>query len=323
MTMLNEWAPVAFEEAYAAAHSGAIMTDRSNLGVLLIKGETRLDLLHRMSTQNLVDLPSGSGAATILTSDIGRIIDRLLIYATSDSLYVLTGENNGDNVARYLMRFVFFNDDFQLQDIGAENRVLAIYGPQADKMLQAAGFPEVDLPLHHWRQVEWDGQAVYLHRTDPILGHGYFVLCHQDAAAMVAAKLRAAGIVAADEATFEYLRVEAGLPRYGHEMTTDFIPLEVDLWDDVSFNKGCYIGQEIIARMESRGRLAKKLFKLLPAGPIPTGATIRANGKNAGTVTSVAAGPDGVVALGLLKNAYWDGTSELTADEVELTLCVD
>ena len=140
---------------------------------------------------------------------------------------------------------------------------------------------------------------------------------------MVAARLREAGIVAADEVAFEYLRVEAGLPRFGHEMTTDFIPLEVDLWDDVSFNKGCYIGQEIIARMESRGRMAKKLFKLLPAGPISIGATIRADGKNAGTITSVADGPSGTVALGLVKNAFWDGTNDLTVDDVELTLCVD
>ncbi len=106
-------------------------------------------------------------------------------------------------------------------------------------------------------------------------------------------------------------------------MTPDFIPLEVDLWDDISFSKGCYIGQEIIARMESRGRMAKKLFKLLPAGSITPGAKIRAAGKNAGVVTSVATGAEGVVALGLVRNAHWDGTSELEVDGVEVTLCVD
>jgi aminomethyltransferase len=86
-------------------------------------------------------------------------------------------------------------------------------------------------------------------------------------------------------------------------LTGDYIPLEAGLWDDVSFNKGCYIGQEIIARMESRGKLAKKLMKLRPSAPVAAGATLRANGKTAGTITSAAVGPDGPVALGYVKTA--------------------
>ena len=323
MTMLNDMVPAAAATAYQAAHEGAIMVDRSDLGVLLMRGETRLDLLHRMSTQKLDVLPSGHGAATVLTTDIGRIVDRLHILATNSALYVLTGENNGDNIARYLMRYVFFNDDFKLDDISADNAVLAVYGPQATTRLGEAGFPEVDMPLHHWRRTEWDGEAVYLYRTDPIQGGGYFVICQSEAAGMVAERLAGAGIILAEQSSFEYLRIEAGLPRFGHEIAQEYIPLEVDLWDDVSFNKGCYIGQEIIARMESRGRLAKKLFRLQLAAPVEVGATITVGGKNAGVVTSAAAGPAGPLALGLIKAAYWESDEPLIAAGVELTLCVD
>ena len=321
MTTLNNMAPAGAAAAYQAAHESAIMVDRSDLGVLLLRGETRLDLLHRMSTQKLEALPSGHGAATVLTTDIGRIVDRLLILATNSALYVLTGENNGDNIARYLMRYVFFNDDFKLDDISAGNAVLGVYGPQAAARLSAAGFPEVDMPLHHWRRTEWEGEAVYLQRTDSIQGAGYFVICQTEAVGMVAGRLAEAGIILTDQASFEYLRIEAGLPRFGHEIAQEYIPLEVDLWADVSFNKGCYIGQEIIARMESRGRLAKKLFRLEAAAPVEVGSVITVGGKNAGMVTSAADGPAGPLALGLVKAAYWESTDPLLADGVELTPC--
>jgi aminomethyltransferase len=296
---------------YQAAQETAVLVDRSHLGVLLISGENRLDLIHRMSTQAVNGLQPGEGIATILTTDIGRIIDRLLLYATSSTVYALTSENNSDTIARYLMRFVFFKDDFQLKDVSEATAVFAIYGPQAREKLTAAGFGEVDLPLHHWRQAEIAGCTAYVQRTDPIGGGGYFVMGQEAERAVLGAHLLAAGFVAADEAAFDFLRIEAGLPRYGRELTNDYIPLEADLWDDVSFKKGCYTGQEIIARMESRGKLAKKLVKLQPAASVQAGEPLTANGKNAGVITSVAVGPAGPIALGYVKTAVLDAGAPL------------
>ena len=300
---------------YQAAQETAVLVDRSNLGVLLISGETRLDLIHRMSTQAVNGLQRGEGTATVLTTDIGRIIDRLLLYTTSSMVYALTGENNSDNIARYLMRFVFFNDDFQLKDVSEDTAVFAVYGPQAGEKLTAAGFGEVDLPLHHWRQAEIAGCTAYVHRTDPIDGGGYFVIGQEADRAVLWAHLLATGLVKADEAAFDYLRIAAGLPRYGRELSNDYIPLEADLWDDVSFTKGCYTGQEIIARMESRGKLAKKLVKLRSAAPVLAGDPLTANGKNAGVITSVAVGPEGPIALGYVKSAVLEAGTPLFVGE--------
>ena len=300
-----------------AAQKTAVYTDRSDLGTLKITGATRLDLLNRMSTQKLVDLPSGSGAATVLTTDIGRIIDRLLLYASSDTVYALTGENNAEAIARYLMRFVFFNDDFHIQDISPETAVFGIYGPQAAHILgEELGFPEVDIPLHHWREAEIGGTTAYLHHTDPINGAGYFVMCETVVRDTLAQQLQASSLTHADQAAFDYLRITAGLPRFGHELTQEYIPLEANLWDDVSFNKGCYIGQEIIARMESRGKLAKQLTKLRLSAPVDAEATLTAAGKKAGTLTSVAVGPEDVVGLGYVKTAVLDASTELYAGDV-------
>ena len=305
---------------YNAAHQTAVLVNRSDLGMLYITGESRLDLIHRMSTQAVKGLQSGQGAATVLTSDIARIIDRLILYAGSQSVYALTGEGNADAVARYLMRFVFFNDDFQMKDISGETAVLAIYGPQAAAKLTEAGFSDVDLPLHHWREEKLDGASLYLHRTDPVCGDGYFVTCNLADKEKAVGRLTAVNLPLATPDQFETLRVASGLPRFGRELTRDYIPLEANLWNDVSFTKGCYIGQEIIARMESRGRLAKKLVRLTADQPLAIGAAITANGKTVGSVTSAAIAPHTAVALGYVKTAALTDNAPLVVDNIPATV---
>jgi tRNA-modifying protein YgfZ len=157
------------------------------------------------------------------------------------------------------------------------------------------------VPLHHWRQLELAGTTVYLHRTDPVGGGGYFVMGDSAAKETVWVRLAGAGMVPTGDDAFDYLRIASGLPRFGREITDEYIPLETGLWADVSFNKGCYTGQEVIARMESRGRLAKKLVRFRAAAPVAAGTAIEAGGRNAGTITSAAEGPGGVLALGYLK----------------------
>ncbi|MCI0394606.1 MAG: glycine cleavage system protein T [Chloroflexi bacterium] len=316
---------VALETAYEAAHQAAVLVDRSELGMLKFSGETRLDLLNRMSTQKVMGLESGQGVATVLTNDIGRMVDRLILTVAGSAVYGLTGEHNADNVARYLMRYVFFMDDFKIEDLSAETAVLAVYGCQAREKLATLFGDQVDLPLHHWRQLELGGATVYLHRTDPIAGDGYLVTANTADKATAWQQLAAAGITPASEAAFEYLRIEAGRPRFGHEITPEYIPLEANLWDDVSFDKGCYIGQEIIARMESRGRIAKKLVRLRPAAPLAAGVELLAEaGGRVGVVTSAADGPRGPLALGYVKSAALEAPAPLaTAGGVAVAVTMD
>jgi len=305
---------------YQAAQETAVLTDRSDLGTLIISGETRFDLINRMSTQKVLPMNKGEGTATILTTDIGRIIDRLLLYATTNTIYALTSENNSDAIARYLMRFVFFQDDFHMQDISSGTLVFGVYGPQARQKVIEAGFSDEELPLHHWRQSKFGDVTAYLHRTDPIHGDGYFILGEEKDREALWQRLLDTGIAVADAAAFDYLRIEAGLPRFGQELTGDYIPLEANLWADVSFNKGCYIGQEIIARMESRGKLAKKLVQLTADTPLAPGSDIQANGKNAGALTSTAVGPNGTIGLGYVKTAVLDTESELFVGDAAVHL---
>jgi folate-binding protein YgfZ len=306
---------------YEAAHQSAILVDRSNLGILKISGDSRLDLINRMSTQEVKNLKQGEGAATILTTDIGRMIDRLILYTSGESVYALTGEDHGDAIARYLMRFVFFNDDFQLQDISSETIIFGIYGPRAEHILgDKIGFPEVAIPLHHWREAKISNMTAYLHKTDPINGSGYFVMCESSDGENLKEALLASGLLIADQDAFDFLRIEAGQPRFGHEISTDYLPLEAGLWDDVSFTKGCYTGQEIIARMESRGQLAKQLVRLTSNKLIAEGETITAFDKQVGSVTSAAVAGGGSLALGYVKTSTLEDNSPLFAGDRALEI---
>ena len=313
--------PLSLPQAYAAAHEAAVLAEHPARGMLHLTGSTRLDLINRMSTQAVIGLQSGQGAATVLTTDIGRIIDRIILYAGRDSVYVLTGEGHGDALARYFMRNIFFNDDVQLRDLSRETAVFGVYGARAGERLAAIGFPEVELPRHHWREAQIGGATAYLHRADGVAGDGYFVTTTVTDRAAIESAL-AAGLTAIDATAYDYLRIEAGLPRFGRELSLDYIPLEAGLWDDVSFSKGCYTGQEIIARMESRGKLAKRLVRLRPASPVAAGLEISAAGRAVGMVTSAADGPAGPLALGYVKTAALNDGAALSAGGIDVVVVV-
>jgi len=311
------------EEAYLSAHEAAVLVDRSDQGMLKFTGETRLDLINRMSTQNVINLRNQQGAATILTTEIGRIIDRLILYAGEKTVYCLTSENNSENIAQYLMRFVFFMDDFQVDDLSEGTKIYALYGQRSSEIAGELFGPLPDLPLHNWLPIEIGGMPAYLHRTDPIAGGGFFLSCESADGLVVMDRFKAVGLSPVAKTAYDYLRIESGLPRFGQELTRDYIPLETGLWPDVSFNKGCYTGQEIIARMESRGRLAKRLVRLQLPDLVERGSELTSSGKLAGTITSIGTGPAGVLALGYVKTSMLEDGSQLFAGDIPVELRPD
>ena len=308
---------VNFDEAYAAAHEGAVMIDRSAIGWLHVTGESKINLIQRMSTQNLLGMQVGEGKATILTTEIGRIIERIILYVREDSIEIATSADNSDTIARYLLRHVFFNDDFHLNNITPQTFTIGLYGKLAtEKLTQLFRLPDA-IPLHHWRPVATDDWELLLFRTDPVAGDGYWLRGKKDDFGKVWKWLAEFGIVQISEKSYDYLRVESGLPILRHEMSLDYIPLETGLWNDISFSKGCYTGQEIIARMESRGKLAKKLVKFYSAEPVRIGATIQTKDQPVGVITSAESSSIGHVALGYVKTSALN-SAELSADGVPL-----
>lgn len=304
------------EGEYAAARGAAVIYDSSPLGRLRLTGKTRVDFLHRMSTNELNALKTGQGAATVLTTPIARIVDRVIVYVREDDVLLLTSRGAQAKVTNWLKKHIFYKDDVQVRDASTEFAMISIYGVKAAHAASQVARQDVSgLELHAWRPV---GDAVMIARADPIAGDGFHVIAAPDVLPSLWQAAIDGGAEPIGERAFEMLRIESGLPRYPHELSEDYIPLEVGLWSDVSFTKGCYTGQEIIARMESRSRLAKQIVGLRSIAPIEAGADLRFDGSVVGKVTSAARRPAGsAIALAVVKPAHASPGTRLTAGEME------
>ncbi len=293
------------EQEYRAAQTGSVMIDASAWGRLRFMGQQRLDFLHRMSTNDLLKLHAGQGAATVFTTPIARIIDRTLIYAREADLLMLTSRGNQGRVFQWLRKYIFFNDDVQIKDVTDETAMLSVYGVTANQVMHQVGGEDVAaLALHQWRTVRIAEVETLIARADPIAGGGFHLIVEKSTLTQVWQALVSIGVVPIGEETYQVLRIEAGRPEFGHELGDEYIPLEANLWAEVSFSKGCYTGQEIIARMESRQRLAKQLLGLRFEAEVTLPATLLSDEHEAGVVTSVAHSPAlGWIGLGYLKSA--------------------
>jgi tRNA-modifying protein YgfZ len=310
---------------YCAALDGTALYDESDAGRIFMRGRDRADLLHRLSTNDILRLRSGQGERTVLTTPIGRIVDLLTVHALEDALLVVASPGQGPAVFGQLKKNIFFNDQVTLEPAGRSYGQFALFGPAAGALLsQVAGAQIDDLPLHHIAPIELAGAQVLVAGRPPLGGQALTLYIPAAAMEAVRAALLAAGAVQLSAESFDILRIERGYGAFGHELGQEYIPLETGLLDAVSFTKGCYVGQEIIARMESRNRLAKQLrgLKLTTDDRQPTTdedqrsvvggqwsvvapGKLEVGGKDAGNLTSVAVSPRfGPIALAYVRSAH-------------------
>ncbi len=292
----------ALEAQYRAAQTGAVVFDRAVEGRVRLLGRDRLDLLHRMSTNDMNGLASGEARRTVLTTPIARMVDAPWVLNRGETALMVTGAGRTEAVRRWLAGYIFFRDQVKLEDASAALCQLTVAGPAAGAV--AAAWLPAASALAEDRLAEADEVVVWRRRPLTRAGATYTVIAPAGQREALMAQAVAAGAALADPAVYEWLRLAAGEPEAGHELTEDYIPLEANLWDAVSFHKGCYIGQEIIARMESRGKLARRLVGLRLEAPVALGAEVRLvdAATVAGTVTSAGVLPGlGPVALAYLR----------------------
>lgn len=282
---------------YQAALEGVVLMDRSHEGRLQSTGRDRLELLQRISTNDVLGMANNEGRPTILTTATGRIIDRLMVYERGETALITTEPGRGEAVKTYLQRQIFFNDDIQIRDLLPNTQQFALHGPAANGVVNTLiNEPQPQTGLMSYNVVI-GGQAAVLAQRKAVSGEHWAIIVPSDAAETVWNALMDAGKVwgirAAGSLTYNALRIRAGRPGVGRELTSDYIPLEAGLWDEVSFSKGCYTGQEIIARMESRNRLAKTMVKLRLDKMIESPTKLFYAGAVVGTLTSSVTTPDG------------------------------
>ena len=293
---------------YAAADRAAILLDRSHEGRILAVGEDRLKLINRMSTNDLSALAVNDGRATVFTDANARILFRAECYHRPEGLLLISEPGRGASLANFLRRNIFFGDKVSVSDLGAATAQFALQGALADKIASALADDLDKLSVMGGCDVEVAGIAAVLLRRKRLGGDHWSLICSAaDAEALHEAMLALGhpfGLRAGGSLVFNILRIRAGRPG-GGELSRDYIPLEVGLWDEISFSKGCYTGQEIIARMESRERVAKALVMASLSNFVPAPAPLFAAGRAVGGLTSSVEAPDGdIFALAVVKVGY-------------------
>lgn len=290
---------------FAALETGAILLDRSHEGRILLQGSDRFELVNRMSTNDVSQLEPNEGAPTVFINANARILFRAGCYNLPSGLLLISEAGQGAALADYLRRNIFFRDQVSVKDLSAETAHFALHGARADAAVAAFASAARQIPPMGGAEIESEADKLILARRKPIGGGHWIVIASHNAAVAVHRQLLEygadAGLIPAGSLTYNSLRIRNGAP--GRlELSPDYIPLEVGLWDEISFSKGCYTGQEIIARMESRGRLAKVLVKVSLTAMVAAPASVFASGKPVGTLTSSVEAADGrLYALAVLK----------------------
>ena len=303
--------PVEFgqpDEELRAALSHCALVDRSDLGRILATGPDALELLHRLSTGKVAGLAPGSGAQTVITTAKGRIVERLFVHVLGPREVLLVGgPRSAERVIEHLRRFTF-QEDTGLLDRTESVCQLALLGPAAPAALTAAGLPVPGACGS--LLVEFEGQNVHVLGQDGWSTEGLSIVVDRAAAGPVWQALNLAvgsvGGRAAGSRAASAWRVLRGLPEAGHELTDEANPLEAGLRAAVAFDKGCYVGQEVVARLNTYDKVARELCGfVLPAGvPVPAiGSPLFFQEAEVGRITSALVPPGfpAAVALGYLK----------------------
>ncbi len=288
---------------YSAALEAVVRVDDTSSGRVRLTGPDRAALLQRLTTNDLGKLRPGEGTRTVLVNHHARILDVLTVYALPEHLLVVTQPGSGGQLGRFLQGKIFFNDKVTVEDIPTATAQLQLYGQEAAALIAELTSLDVQSwPVHHIQAATIGTAQVWIARTLPIGGNGFVVFAQNQDRQSVEAALVTVPLL--DPATFEVLRIEHGYGAPRREHSTEYIPLETGLADAVSFSKGCYVGQEIIARMESRNRLAKRLMGLRLERAVEPGGKLLHADKEVGDLTSTAISPRfGPIGLGYVRTA--------------------
>ena len=305
------------EDEYRALTSCVAVVDRSDVGRLIVTGEDALDLLNRLSTNELATLEVGSGAATVLTTNKGRIVDLLHVHRDEDRLIVFTSPGSQQRVAEWI-DFYTFVEDVAVEDVTQETAMLSLTGLGSTGFLDKLTDGQASsLATFERLSAQVSGVSAGVYRSDFLSTPSFDIVVDAEHKDRLSAVLTERSAVTVGGSMVEAVRVQRGIPAFGKELTEDYNPHEANLVHHVSFSKGCYIGQEVIARLQTYKKVSKYLVGLRweGEGPAP-GSFLAHDGRRMGIVTSAARLPHtgGNVGLGYVRKQFVDD-GKTVADE--------
>jgi folate-binding protein YgfZ len=307
-------------DVYRAVNQRAGLSNLSARCRLRVTGPDRAKFLHNLTTNEVKRLAVGLGQEAFVTSPQGKTLGYVTLLACPEEILVRTDPGGLEQVLPHLNKYGLF-DEIGLDDATPTTFELHLAGPEVEAWVSRAGGepPPPGRLVHH--EIQLGPARVRLVRESPTGRPGLTVIGRsEDAQAVISWLRERAGDLSPVEispALFDALRIEAGTPVFGRDVTPENLPQEVDRDDRaINFVKGCYLGQETVARIDALGHVNKVLKGLkIPEGPVPSpGAELETpDGKRVGTITSSAFSPGWgfAVALGYVRVAHARPESEL------------
>jgi len=284
-------------EEYWAIRNHSGMIDVSHLGLLQVTGKDRLSFLNGLLTNEILKMKEGTGIRSALLNTKARVLADLYLYAREDDLLIDAGDVPGSSVREILERFII-TEDVQVKDVTSQFVHLTLQGPQAgENVRDMFGVAFSDLKALQHKLL---GPIMILCR-DRTGQSGYDMIIPSDEAEPIWQGFLLRGVTPVGLDALEILRLEAGYSRYGVDVDDTTIILEAGYKDAISFNKGCYLGQEVVARATHIGRVNKNLVQFQTDSDYVPGpkSKLRASDKEAGYVTSAAFSPGLKTVVGL------------------------
>src|ERR1019366_4142113 len=283
---------------YQALRSGAAWLDLSARGRIVARGRDRARLLHAITTNEVKKMTPGTGCYAFLLNPQGRIQADLCLFCHDDHFLIDTEPELREKVRVHIRRYIIA-DQVELEDVTAGTAAIGLEGPGAAGLL--AGVGAAGPGAAYWQGAWGDVRVAAVTVTGQ---PGVRIFCSAEKAAALAHRLEAAGAVAASAEDARLGRIENGKPRYGEDIRETSLPQETQQMHAISFNKGCYLGQEIVERIRAQGRVNKKLMRVvLVGGEVPAAGTkTTVDGAEAEVTSAVVSPASGeVVALAYVR----------------------
>jgi aminomethyltransferase len=287
---------------YEALRHGCGLADRSAVGRLALLGADRQRFLNGQVTCDVKGLSPGDGAYGFFTSHQGKILADVAVLALEDRLWLELPPGKAEEIAAHLRKYVIV-DRVEVLPLDGY-RVLTLAGPRAADSLRALAPDLGELPERTWSHLPLAelGGGVVLLRQGGLGVSAWSLWTPAELTEELTVRLLALpGVLPVGARALELVRTEAGIPRHGQDFGADNFPQESGLAEQaVSYTKGCYLGQEVVARIHYRGGVHKGLAGLVfPAGLPPVGAKLLLEEKEVGTVTTAVESPALGQAIGL------------------------
>jgi len=303
---------------YKALREGAAVLDIAGRGKIRALGADRVRLLHAMTTNHVEQLKPGQGCYTFFLNAQGRILADANILAMPDHLLLDTEAATRERLYQHLDKYIIA-DDVTLEDATESAATVGLEGPGALAIMEQIGSPMPDAP---YATRIWGSRTVA--RLNAAGGEGFWFFLPREKCDALVSELIAAGAVEASHGDLLAVRLEQGKPRYGDDFSDAHLPQETQLMHAVHFNKGCYLGQEIVERIRSRGNVHRLLVRVgIEGAVVPARGTKLASGdKEAGEIMSAAFSPARgcVVAFAYVRGEFLRSRVALMAGEAPAKL---